>query len=377
MPDRRQDILETVPLLPVIVDVPRGHDRDPEPVGQAGQAADPLGVPADPVVLELDEEAVGAERIEESLRECLSRRRRILERTEEGAPPATGEEDEPLGVLEEKRQGEGRGAPGARAVCFGEDPTKVRVPRRRLGEESQVEEIRRLVRSGGSGGGGTGCVGGRAERRGARQGGSVGSSRGGAIGAWARHASRALSGKPALPDRDLGSRDRLEALLLRGPGELHGPVEAVVVGEGERRIAELLRALDELLGMRGPVQEGVARVGVELDVRRRGRGHGIIGYSVLPTRIYTEYRGRDNAVTLFRLACPDAAAARYLVVSTALNASAGPTEILGERCPSEEARRRFCTGGPRSCLRRTLREPKRGYSSSTSLRKATVLGQAC
>ncbi len=73
-------------------------------------------------------------------------------------------------------------------------------------------------------------------------------------------------------DRDLGPGDRLDPLALREAGELHGPVEAVVVGEGQGRVAQLLRPQHQLLGVGGPVQEGEARVAVELDVGGGG-GH--------------------------------------------------------------------------------------------------------
>ena len=70
---------------------------------------------------------------------------------------------------------------------------------------------------------------------------------------------------PAL-DRHLGAGDRPDAGVLRGMRELERAVDAVVVGESERRVAELRRSRDELLWMRGAVEERVRRVAVELDV---------------------------------------------------------------------------------------------------------------
>src|SRR6188768_357916 len=70
----------------------------------------------------------------------------------------------------------------------------------------------------------------------------------------------------------LRAGDRPDAGVLRGVRELEGAVDAVVVGKGERRVAELRRAGDELLGMRGAVEERVRRVAVELDIR--GGTHG-------------------------------------------------------------------------------------------------------
>src|SRR4029079_6108855 len=77
---------------------------------------------------------------------------------------------------------------------------------------------------------------------------------------------------PATFDRHLGAGDRPDAGVLRGVRELEGAVDAVVVGKGERRGAELPRAGDELLGMRGAVEERVRRVAVELDIRGGTQG---------------------------------------------------------------------------------------------------------
>ena len=67
-------------------------------------------------------------------------------------------------------------------------------------------------------------------------------------------------------ERDLRSRDRPHAERLRGVRELEGAVDAVVVGEGERLVAELRRARRELLRLRRSVEERVRRVRVELHV---------------------------------------------------------------------------------------------------------------
>src|SRR5207253_10808565 len=58
------------------------------------------------------------------------------------------------------------------------------------------------------------------------------------------------------------------AEVLRRVRELERAVHAVVVGEGERRIAELARLYGELLRQRGAVEERVRRVRMQLDVRR-------------------------------------------------------------------------------------------------------------
>ena len=58
-------------------------------------------------------------------------------------------------------------------------------------------------------------------------------------------------------ERHLGAGDRPDAERLRRVGELERAVDAVVVGERERVVAELGGARGELLGQRGAVQERV------------------------------------------------------------------------------------------------------------------------
>ncbi len=70
----------------------------------------------------------------------------------------------------------------------------------------------------------------------------------------------------AAVERDLGAGDRPHAERLRRVRELERAVDAVVVGERERLVAELRRARRELLGLRRAVEERVRRVRVELDV---------------------------------------------------------------------------------------------------------------
>ena len=58
-------------------------------------------------------------------------------------------------------------------------------------------------------------------------------------------------------------------------GELERAVEPVVVGQRERLVAQLDRAGAQLLGLRGPVQKGVGRVGMELDIGRRSENRPV------------------------------------------------------------------------------------------------------
>jgi hypothetical protein len=67
-------------------------------------------------------------------------------------------------------------------------------------------------------------------------------------------------------ERDLRARDGADAERLRRVRELEGAVDAVVIRERERLVAELGGAGGELLGLRRPVEERVRRVRVELDV---------------------------------------------------------------------------------------------------------------
>ena len=64
----------------------------------------------------------------------------------------------------------------------------------------------------------------------------------------------------------LRAGDRRTPKCLRRVRELERAVDAVVVGERERLVPELRRPRGELLRLRGPVQERVGAVGVQLDV---------------------------------------------------------------------------------------------------------------
>ena len=75
-----------------------------------------------------------------------------------------------------------------------------------------------------------------------------------------------LDAGEAVPERHLGAGDGLNPRPPGRVGELHGAVEAVVVGQSQGRIAELHGPQDELLGMGRAVQERESRMAVELDV---------------------------------------------------------------------------------------------------------------
>ena len=65
---------------------------------------------------------------------------------------------------------------------------------------------------------------------------------------------------------DLGSVDRPQPRGRGRLGELHGAEDSVVVGQGDRIVAELERGGDKLLGKRRAIEEGVGGVAVELGV---------------------------------------------------------------------------------------------------------------
>ena len=69
-------------------------------------------------------------------------------------------------------------------------------------------------------------------------------------------------------ERHLRAGERADAEVLRGVREFERAVDAVVVGQRERRVAELRCPGRELLRLRCSVQEGVGAMGMELDVHR-------------------------------------------------------------------------------------------------------------
>jgi hypothetical protein len=72
----------------------------------------------------------------------------------------------------------------------------------------------------------------------------------------------------ATGQRDLGAGDGAQAPGAGALGELHRPVQAVVVSEGESLISQLPRLEHQLLDVRGTVKEGEVGVGMEFSVGR-------------------------------------------------------------------------------------------------------------
>jgi hypothetical protein len=71
-------------------------------------------------------------------------------------------------------------------------------------------------------------------------------------------------------ERQLRADDGLDAHLLAGAGEANRAVEAIVVGERQRRHAESGRALRQLLGQRRAVEQRERRMAVKLHVALHG-----------------------------------------------------------------------------------------------------------
>ena len=76
----------------------------------------------------------------------------------------------------------------------------------------------------------------------------------------------------AVVEGQLGAVDRPQPDRAGGVGELHRAVDAVVVGQRERAVAQLERGGGELLGQRGAVEERVGGVAVELGVGHLNAG---------------------------------------------------------------------------------------------------------
>ena len=142
VPDGGQDVLEPVPLRPVIMDVPRGHHRNGEAVCQAGHGSVSGPVSPDRVLLKLHEDVPGAEGVQKAPENSLSGGDTVLEGSPEGAAMAAGEEDQSPGSLrvQEGREGE-EGVPPVLGlhVGLGQEAAEVGVALGGLSQEGEVE----------------------------------------------------------------------------------------------------------------------------------------------------------------------------------------------------------------------------------------------
>ena len=206
--DRDEHVLERGAARVVRVHVSRRDGVHVQRLRQVAQRRVAARVAAFVRSLQLDEEAVAAERLREPRRGV-----RIAHR--QPVPRAAGETDEPLvepfeqARVERRRQRLPSFLRTRPRMRGGEQPAEVRVALRGLDEQRDVR---------------------------------------------------------AAVEGELRPGDRPHAEMLRRVRELERAVDAVVVGEGERRVAELRRPGRQLLRLRRAVEERVGRVRVELDV---------------------------------------------------------------------------------------------------------------
>ncbi len=115
-------------------------------------------------------------------------------------------------------------------MCLGKKATEVRVSSGGLGQESEVPAICRFV-----------------------------GARGSYEAIFAREATSAHC--------DLCSGNGLDRHFPCGSREFHASVQPIVIRQSKGWIAQLVGPDYEFLRVRGSVEEGVARVGMQLDVR--------------------------------------------------------------------------------------------------------------
>ena len=186
--DRDERVLQLGAALVVRVHVAGGDGRHAERLCELVQRVVAPRIASLVGTLQLDVERAG--------KRAREPRRRVRVDDAEPLPRTAGQRNEPLGMLGEDvdaRPGRQQlalpaGQPGAR-VRVGEDAAEVRVAHLRLAEQRDM----------------------------------------------------------GVADRDLGAGDRADAEVLRGVCELERAVDAVVVGERQRLVAELGRARRELL----------------------------------------------------------------------------------------------------------------------------------
>ena len=181
------------------------HERvDAERLGEVAERG--VATRVTPLVrpLELDEEAVSSEGARKA--GC-----RVRIPHGEAVPRAAGQADETFGELLEERLVEGRLA----QLRFAPRRTRVRVS-----GGQQATEVR--------------------------------------VALWRLDEQRDVRARPrAVGERDLRTRDRPNAERLGRVGELERAVDAVVIGQSERLVAELGGACSELLRLRGAVEERI------------------------------------------------------------------------------------------------------------------------
>ena len=243
--DAEQDVVRLVVVLAQVVHVVGAHHRQAEVAGDAGQAAvhDLLLVEA--LVLQLEEEVVGAE-------DVAVRRRRgagllqpiLVDAFGDLALETARQADEALAVLREQVLVDARLVVEAFRVAGRDQLDQVVEAFVGLGQQHQV------------------------------------------VGRLARRP--ALGAAIARRDVDLAAEDRLDALLPRVVVEGDRREHVAVLGDGERGHAQLLRLVEQLLDAAGAIEQRELRVEVEMDEvthwalpRCRSRSRSVYSHSIV------------------------------------------------------------------------------------------------
>ena len=209
--------------------VARRHRGHPKPLRQGGEPAVTRAVVAPERPLQLDPEAVGPEGPQQPPGQLGGAGRvPALPAPRHGAVAgAAGEADQPLGVALELVDGKRRRerlshrlALSRAAVGLGDQPAEARPAPRVLDQQGDVDR--------------------------------------------ARHPPRHLH-------RQLAADDGADPDPRTGVRELHRATDVVVIGQGQGLVTEVRRSGRQLGRIRGPVQEGVGAVAVELYVVSRCR----------------------------------------------------------------------------------------------------------
>ena len=231
--DAEQRLVRARVLVPEVVDVARGDERQAAPLGELHEhGVDPL-LHVEMRVLHLDVDAVAAEDRRQPVELALGvGGAALLERAADAAGQAAGERDEPGRVPLEQLPVDARLVVVALEVAERAEVDEVAVALGRLGEQRQVRLPLLLL-------------------------------------------------VPVVGDVDLAADDGLHALLLGRLEQVDRAGERAVVGERDRRHLQLRRPLRQLGDPAGPVEDRVLRMNVEMD-ERRGLGHGQPTLLVLP-----------------------------------------------------------------------------------------------
>jgi hypothetical protein len=233
-----------MPFGAVIVDVSRSHHGDSEPVCESAEGTFPVAVPLPLVVMEFDEEPPGAEGGVETPGEELGSGYAVFQRPRQRASTAPGEGNEALSACEEGRKEKGGPAAFTLVVRLAQQAAKVGVTGWCFGQKGHVAATGQRV----------------------------------AIRIVERAAAQSVQAfrdpRNIQSHRDFGASDGLKSFSAGCLGEFHGSVQAVVIRERHRWIAQLEGLKDQLFRMRSAVEEGESGMAVQFDVGRCGHNFG-------------------------------------------------------------------------------------------------------